>query len=167
KEQAVRLGFFWSFSSLAGAFGGLIAFGIAQIKGPLAEWQMIFIIEGTPTILLAIFCWLFLPDSPERCHFLDEKQRSYEIKRLAQDAGAANDHSFTWAQVRSVFKDWKTYAYMLIYITGTIALQGVTLFLPTIIAGMGQWNTVKTQLMTVPPYAVAFVTTILLSFSSD
>jgi len=45
KEQALRLGFFWSFSALAGAFGGLIAYAIGQIKSPyLAEWQLIFIV---------------------------------------------------------------------------------------------------------------------------
>ncbi|CAF1566297.1 unnamed protein product, partial [Didymodactylos carnosus] len=124
-------------------------------------------IEGAPTVLLADCCCFFLPDSPEHCHFLNEEQRSFEINRLAKDAGVANDHSFSWLQVLSVFKDWKTYAYMVIYIGGTISLQGVTLFLPTIISGMGQWNNVKAQLLTVPSYVSAFFGTIILSFSSD
>ena len=46
REQAFRLGFFWSFSALAGAFGGLIAYAIAQIKSSIfAEWQLIFIVN--------------------------------------------------------------------------------------------------------------------------
>jgi MFS family permease len=46
KEQAIRLGFFWSFSALAGAFGGLIAYAITQIKSRnLTEWQLIFIVS--------------------------------------------------------------------------------------------------------------------------
>ena len=50
KEQALRLGFFWSFSALAGAFGGLIAYAIAQIQSPaLAEWQLIFIVRFIPS----------------------------------------------------------------------------------------------------------------------
>ena len=40
---------------------------------------------------------------------------------------------------------------------GTVALQSSTLFLPTLIIEMGQWTTVQTQLMTVPPYIAAFV----------
>ena len=48
KEQAFRLGFFWSFSALAGAFGGLLAYAIAQIKSStFAEWQLIFIVNFT------------------------------------------------------------------------------------------------------------------------
>lgn len=47
KEQALRLGFFWSFSALAGAFGGLIAYSIAQIESTkLAKWQLIFIVNS-------------------------------------------------------------------------------------------------------------------------
>lgn len=46
RDQALRLGFFWSFSALAGASSGLIAYGISQIKSPyLAEWQLIFIVR--------------------------------------------------------------------------------------------------------------------------
>lgn len=41
KEYARRIGFFWSFSSLAGAFGGLIAYGITQIPTDrLQTWQL-------------------------------------------------------------------------------------------------------------------------------
>ncbi|CAF1391416.1 unnamed protein product [Adineta ricciae] len=168
KMQAIRLGFFWSFSALAGAFGGLIAYGIGQIKSSkIAHWQLIFIIEGFPTILMSICCYFFLPDSPERARFLTVEQRQLEIEILAEDSGASHSHSFSWSQVKSVYTDWKTYVYAIIYITGTTALQGVTLFLPSIIVGLGKWTPVQSQLMTLPPYAVAFVVTLSLSRSSD
>lgn len=83
------------------------------------------------------------------------------------DAGASNDHSWSWAQVASVFSDWKTYIYMAIYITGTIALQGVTLFLPSIVAGMGQWSKPVAQALTTPPYFLAFLVTVAIGWSSD
>ncbi|CAF4857218.1 unnamed protein product [Rotaria sp. Silwood1] len=168
KEQAIRLGFFWSFSALAGAFGGLLAFGIGHIKSStLSAWQLIFIIEGIPTIVVAICCFFFLPDSPERARFLSNKEREIEICRISQDAGASINHSFSWSQVWSVFTDWKTYIYSIIYITGTIPLQAVTLFLPSIIKGMGKWTIVQTQLMTIPPYICAFIAIIIVSRSSD
>jgi hypothetical protein len=98
---------------------------------------------------------------------LSDKQRQLELDRLAEDAGASHNHSFSWSQVLSVFTDWKTYAYAMIYICGTTALQGVTLFLPTLIHGMGQWSIVQTQLMTIPPYIAAFVSILIVSRSSD
>jgi MFS family permease len=46
REQAIRLGIFSSFSALAGAFGGLLAYSITQIKSTkLAAWQLIFIVN--------------------------------------------------------------------------------------------------------------------------
>ncbi|CAF3722339.1 unnamed protein product [Adineta steineri] len=168
KEQALRLGCFWSFSAIAGAFSGLLAYAILQIKSPiLAQWQLLFIIEGIPTIILAFICWFCLPDSPEQARFLTDKQRQLQIDRLAEDAGASNNHSFSWLQVLSVFTDWKTYAYAIIYIFGTITLQGVTLYLPSLIHAMGSSTPVQTQLLTVPPYIAAFVSILIISRSSD
>ncbi|KAF1802634.1 major facilitator superfamily domain-containing protein [Mucor lusitanicus] len=168
KEYGRRIGFFWSFSSLAGAFGGLIAFGISQIKNDaLATWQWLFIIEGVPSVLLAALSAWYLPNKPETATFLTEEERELAVNRLANDAGASNDHSWSWAQVVSVFTDWKTYVYMCIYILGTVALQGVTLFLPSIVANMGTWSKPVAQALTVPPYFLAFLATVAISWSSD
>jgi hypothetical protein len=95
-------------------------------------------IEGTLTVVLAICCWFFLPDSPENAKFLNDEERQLEIDRLAEDAGPSKEDSFSWSQVLSVFTDWKTYFYAIIYITGTIGTQGITLSLPVIIDGLGQ-----------------------------
>ncbi|KAI8390043.1 major facilitator superfamily domain-containing protein [Blakeslea trispora] len=168
QEYGRRIGFFWSFSSLAGAFGGLIAYGISQIENDtLKTWQWLFIIEGVPTVLLSIFSAWYLPNKPETAKFLTNEERELAVTRLATDAGASDDHSWSWAQVASVFTDWKTYMYMAIYITGTSALQGVTLFLPSIVAGMGAWSRPVAQALTVPPYFFAFLATVAVGWSSD
>lgn len=120
-----------------------------------------------PTIILSFVCWFCLCDSPEQARFLNPKERELEILRLTADAGASQNHSFSWSQVISVFTDWKIYVYAIIYISGTIPLQGVTLFLPTLIHGMGQWTPVQSQLMTVAPYFAAFLMILIISCSSD
>ncbi|KAI8147250.1 major facilitator superfamily domain-containing protein, partial [Fennellomyces sp. T-0311] len=150
------------------AFGGLIAYAISQIPThALATWQWLFIIEGSPSILIALFAAWYLPDDPERAKFLTAEERRLEIERLAQDAGNSKDRSFSWAQVISVYKDWKLYVYSFIYLMGATALHGVTLFLPSIIAGMGEWSDAQAQALTTPPYVLAFVTTIAIGRSSD
>ncbi|KAI8339504.1 major facilitator superfamily domain-containing protein [Chlamydoabsidia padenii] len=168
KEYARRIGFFWSFSSLAGAFGGLIAYGITMIPTDrLQTWQLLFLIEGAPSVALALIAAWYLPNDPETAKFLTEDERRYAVARLAKDAGAANDHSWSWAQVNSVFTDWKSWAYAIIYITGTSALQGVTLFLPSIISEMGSWSKAQSQALTTPPYFLAFFATVAIGWSSD
>ncbi|PHZ11527.1 MFS general substrate transporter [Rhizopus microsporus ATCC 52813] len=168
QEYGRRISFFWSFSSLAGAFGGLIAYGISQISDDrLKTWQWLFIIEGIPTIVLAVFTAWYLPNEPESAKFLTKEEREFASTRLAEDAGASHNHSWSWAQVASVFTDWKTYIFMAVYITGTSALQGVTLFLPSIVSGLGTWPTPVSQALTTPPYFLAFLVTVAVGWSSD
>ncbi|CAF0839698.1 unnamed protein product [Adineta steineri] len=168
KQQAVRVGLFWSISALSGAFSGILAYGISQIgSSSMGKWRLIFIIEGAPNIIVAILCWFLLPDSPEKAKFLNDEERQLKIDSLAEDAGPTKEEKFSWSQVFSVFKDWKAYFYAIIYITGLIALQGITLSLPVIIKEFGTWTTLQTQLMTIPPNMAAFFVILIVSRSSD
>ena len=91
----------------------------------------------------------------------------FGIDERCIDAGGSQDQSFSWAQVSSVYKDWKLYVYSFIYLMGATALHGVTLFLPSIIAGMGEWSDAQSQALTTPPYIIAFFATIAVGRSSD
>ncbi|CAO3591013.1 unnamed protein product [Absidia cylindrospora] len=147
---------------------GLIAYGITEIPtSRLHTWQLLFLIEGIPSVVLALLAAWYLPDAPETAKFLTNGERHIAIGRLAKDAGVANDHSWSWAQVYSVFTDWKAWAYAFMYITGTSALQGVTLFLPSIIKNLGSWSSAQSQALTTPPYFLAFLATVAIGWSSD
>ena len=58
-----------------------------------------------------------------------------------------------------------TYANGVIYLGINLTLASISGFLPTIIASFGYTNA-QAQLFTVPPYAVAFVLTLLISYFS-
>lgn len=47
---AFRIALFYGSYAIAGAFGGLIAYGCFHIDGPLWGWQYLFIIEGGSTL---------------------------------------------------------------------------------------------------------------------
>ena len=47
KQQASRFGSVWSMITVAGAFGGLLAYAIGQINTPyFSQWQLIFIVRS-------------------------------------------------------------------------------------------------------------------------
>ncbi|KAJ3112366.1 hypothetical protein HK100_002367 [Physocladia obscura] len=169
REQGRRVGAFWSIAAISGAVGGLIAALLTAVdNSSLKEWQLLFVVEGVPNLFVAVAIWFLLPDSPEQAKFLDEKERDYVITRLRADAGASHDHSFSWPQVTSVLTDFKTYVYACIYITGTVSLQGVTYFLPSIISGLNSsFSTFAVQGLTTPAYIIAFLLTITLAYTSD
>jgi MFS family permease len=52
--------------SIAGAFAGLIAYGIFQVKHlAVHNWQLLFLIEGALSIFMAIVTVIALPASLE------------------------------------------------------------------------------------------------------
>ena len=69
---------------------------------------------------------------------------------------------YFWAAV----KDWKTWTSMIVYMGADCPLYAFSLFLPTIISGLGYAST-KAQLLTVPPYAAAAIMTITVGYYAD
>lgn len=66
-----------------------------------------------------------------------------------------------------MFLDLKTYAYIIVYLLGAASLQGVTLFLPIVIMKLESKPTsLESQLLLVPPYILATIATLALSYSS-
>ncbi|KAF8929179.1 hypothetical protein BGZ47_001232 [Haplosporangium gracile] len=167
-EQALRNGLFFSTATMAGAFGGILAYGIAQMDGVrgLHGWQWIFILEGLPTVLLCFVAVVYLSDYPQTAHFLSQDERDLAVKRLLVDAGPATQDDFSWPQFRSVFVDWKVYMHAFPYILTMTPLYALALFLPTLVHEFS-FDPITSQLMTAPAYAVACLATILVAVSSD
>ena len=59
-------------SALAGACGGLLAYGIGFMDGVAGQrgWRWILILEGLPTFVLGIATWFLLADDPESAYYL-------------------------------------------------------------------------------------------------
>ncbi|KAJ1644036.1 hypothetical protein LPJ64_004234 [Coemansia asiatica] len=168
-ELAWRQAIFYGSSTFAGAFGGLVAYGVSKnlANEHLAPWKLLFIIEGTPTIFLGIVTFFLLPNSPEKLEswFVTPQEKQVAIERARQ--GYNTDSSLLdKRQLIAAFTDWKNLFYCLIYIGLNIPLASYQSFLPTIIKLMG-YTEAKAQLMTVPPYACALAFLLLISWNSD
>ncbi|KAG0359481.1 hypothetical protein BG005_000709 [Podila minutissima] len=168
QEQAIRAGAFFSAATVAGAFGGILAYGVAHMDGlsGLRGWQWIFIIEGLPTIILCIVAFFVLPDFPATATFLTSAERGLTMKRLQADAGPANETEFTWDQFWAAFKDWKVYLHMLIGFFHAVPHAALGLSIPSIVEGFN-FDHVTTQIMTAPVYAIACLFTLAMAHSSD
>lgn len=91
EELLFRLGIFVSGSSMAGAFGGLLATGLSKIprwgvhESEIETWRNIFFFEGMFTLLIGLAAPFFMPNSPENCHFLTPRERLVAAERLARE----------------------------------------------------------------------------------
>ncbi|PPQ79807.1 hypothetical protein CVT24_003587 [Panaeolus cyanescens] len=117
QELSLRIATFISAASLSGAFSGLFAAALVQLHGVGGRpgWAWIFIVEGILTILIGIFGFYIIPETPEDSRFLA--------------AGLIN-------------------------------------FLPSIVNQLG-FSPTTSQLLTVGPYAVACIVTLISAFLSD
>ncbi|KAK8128676.1 hypothetical protein PG984_009784 [Apiospora sp. TS-2023a] len=167
RERQYRISLF-SAASLAGAFGGVLAYGIGRMSGIVWErgWRWIFILEGILTVLVAFAAYWFIHNYPKTAKFLTEDERRYIHQRLAADSDATNDEKFSWSAVRDALKDGNCWLYGLGFHTMSLPLYTLSLFLPTIISSLG-YTAAKAQLLTVPPYAFAFLTTITIAVRSE
>ena len=44
------MAWWFGFATVAGAFGGLLAFGVQHIQSSVQDWRLLFIIEVSPTV---------------------------------------------------------------------------------------------------------------------
>ena len=110
-------------------------------------------------VIGVISIWI-LVDFPDDATFLDPLEKYVVISRLRSDGQAsARVEEFQWKYVVAAFKDWKTYTGMLMLMGVAGPLYSISLFLPSIIAELGYTST-QAQLLTVPPYALAFVSVV-------
>ena len=141
RDLAKRVGLFISAGALAGAFGGLIAFGVNHMKNTrIVQWRILFLIEGCPSVLLAIAVALFMPSRPDKSRLLSEDERTLCLTRLNAENSVDNRGGIDWRGVKRTFTDWKTYVVSISYSCMNMGLGSVGGFLPTIIKGLGYTN---------------------------
>lgn len=168
-EAQKRFSFFFSSTTLAGAFGGLLASAIGKmdyIRG-YRGWRWIFILEGLLTVVVSFAFFFLLPNFPEEVKWLSEPERAYVKSRLQIDQGrSARERPIKLADVGKVFKDPKIFIGGLMYFGLIVPAYGYAYFSPSIIQGYG-YSPIQTQLHSVPPWAAAFGFSMLVAYFSD
>ncbi|EAS30499.1 MFS transporter [Coccidioides immitis RS] len=168
-EAQKRFSFFFSSTTLAGAFGGLLASAIGKMDGlsGYRGWRWIFILEGLLTCVVAVAWFFLIPDFPEDVKWMNEEERSFIRAKLSKDVGSAGHHiSLTWKDVLDVLKDYKVFVGGLMYFGMIVPAYSYAYFAPTIIKTYG-YSPIKTQLYSIPPWAAAFGFAMTLAYISD
>ncbi|KAI0365415.1 MFS general substrate transporter [Pilatotrama ljubarskyi] len=164
-----RIGLFWGGATFAGAFSGLVAYGISFMSGTagLLGWSWIFVLEGLVTVLVAIAAFVLFVDLPDTAPFLTPEERAYIVYRKKYDnsSGGEEEH-FELRHLWEGLLDWQTWASATLNLVNSIMTYGIALFLPSIINGFGFDPTIS-QLLSVPPYVAATVTVVVWAMWSD
>ncbi|ROW17831.1 hypothetical protein VPNG_00747 [Cytospora leucostoma] len=168
-ESQKRFSFFFCSTSLAGAFGGLLASAIGTMDGARGYhgWRWIFIIEGAITFFVCIVFLFTFPSFPEQAKWLSEPERAYIKARLEADQGHnAAERRVTLGDALTVMRDPKVIVGGFMYIGLVVPAYGLAYFAPAILQSY-HYSPIQTQLHSVPPWAACFVFAMLVAFASD
>ncbi|KAF2431931.1 MFS general substrate transporter [Tothia fuscella] len=168
-ESQRRYSFFFSSTTLAGAFGGLLASAIGKMDGirGYQGWRWIFILEGTLTCVVSFVFFFLLPAFPEDAKWLTPEERAYVNARLQADQGkSAAERKIQVKDVGRVFKDFKVILGGFMYFGLIVPAYGYAYFSPGIIQSYG-YSRIQTQLHSVPPWAAAFAFSMIIAYASD
>jgi MFS family permease len=169
EELAFRTSLLYSGSLLSGAFGGFVGAGIeGGLKGVrgLDSWRWLFLIESSATVLLAICAIFILPDYPHTTRWLTPAERELAVQRVQRHSGIQDKTRTKLLHgLKLAVADYKVWLLALIIITKTSA-GAVTSFIPTLVATF-KYTPISTLLLIAPPYLLATVTALGVSWSSD
>lgn len=123
-------------------------------------------IEGCLSIGVGIFAFLVLPPVPERVKFgFTAKEKAIAIQRSIE-AYNKLDAKVNMKKILPNFKKPIVLGFMVTYACLNFTLGSLSSFMPSMIKGMG-YTSVNAQLMSVPVYFIAFVSTITFGILSD
>jgi MFS family permease len=109
-ELGSRIGFFLAAAPLANTFAGALAYGITSGHSKLANWRLLFLVEGLPTLIMAPVAFFFLPDAPEKSRFLNEDEKRIAKARGVRQAGhEKRSGGVVWKDIAGTLLDPKAW----------------------------------------------------------
>ncbi|RDL41557.1 Uncharacterized protein BP5553_01536 [Venustampulla echinocandica] len=173
-ELAMRTAIFYGSTPLAGAFSGLISYGVQRnldgVRG-LLNWQWLFVIEGIPTMAWGILVALVCPAFPETVakngsmFFKREDERRLILQRTIAGRNVAHAKIEAF-QIWIALKDIRIWLAGLYVAAPALCVAAYGAFLPTFIKEFG-FDPLATQLYSIIPYAFATVTLFIACWGAD
>jgi ACS family tartrate transporter-like MFS transporter len=166
RARARAVAWFMTANPLAGVIGSPISGALLGLHGAgLAGWQWLFLVEGTPAVILGGTVFWFLANSPKEARWLAEEQRDWLVGELEreQKADSFGQRDGLW----SVLADWRVWALSLVYFALPACMYGVTAWLPTAVQSLSGLTDQMIGFAVAIPYLVAAVVMVLVGRHSD
>ena len=169
-ELALRTGLFISAAPLATSFASSLASGIVLLANytPISAWRLLFLIEGFPSIIVAVIAFNVIPDSPSTAHYLTRREKKIARLRLRKENHPASPQSggLKRNEMLATLTDPKAYLTAFMFFFANMAFSSMPVFLPTIVHEMGH-SILISQALCAPPFLLAFFVVITTAYLSD
>ncbi|MBI2809259.1 MAG: MFS transporter [Candidatus Melainabacteria bacterium] len=168
KEHGMAVAKFMSAIPAAGILGGLIAAKILAMPPlmGLPPWKWLFIITGSPAILLGLVVLIYLPDGPEDAKWLSAEEKLLLESRLGSDSADKSKSPERKELFKTLF-ELKVWLLAMLYFSLTLGMYGFQLWLPQIISATAHGDDAQTALLSAIPAVFQALGMVLIARNSD
>lgn len=136
REQALRMGAWYSATGYVSMVSPLINYGLGHINGgALNPWQYMYLVAGSITVLWSLVILFFMPPDPIRARGFSDRERYIAVARMKENNSGVRNKHFKIAQVWESLYDVKFWLIFSIAFLMMIANGPVSSFIPIIISG--------------------------------
>jgi ACS family tartrate transporter-like MFS transporter len=123
----------------------------------LDGWQLVFLLQGIPAVLLAFVVFFWLPDRPQDARWLDSTEQRWINDTLAAET-AATEQKHGRLRLREVFSNGRLWTLIVLFFGVVFGAYGLGMWLPTIVKSMGDFsNSTTGWLVALPNLCAALV----------
>ena len=140
--------------TLGGILSGWLMNSMQGVHG-LSGWQWMLLIEGVPSIIMAVVVVVCLADNIDKAKWLSAAEKAMLKANLQTD----NHGKAT--RLSEVFFNPRVWLLVLILLTFNTGFYGLAFWMPSIIKSTGITNSLHIGLLTAIPYSVAVVAMLL------
>ena len=168
RQRAVAAAWFMAAAPISTAIGSPISGAIMKLPplAGLADWQMLYILEAVPAIILGFCVLKYLTDTPAKAEWLQPEEREWLIAKLTTEAAAKQSHAGHTAGALTALRDPRVLALALIYFGTSAGLYTLGLWAPLIIRQYG-FGSFETGLLAGAPSVLAVIAMIWWAKHSD
>jgi ACS family tartrate transporter-like MFS transporter len=152
---------------VAVAIGAPISTALLSLDGlfGLKGWQVMYIAEAVPTVVLGVLTYFVLTDRPEQAKFLTEEERNWLVTTIAAERRAKEAvRKFTLWQA---LYNPKVLLLALNYIGIVTASLGMLIFVPQMIKSLGNYSNMTVGWLTMIPYICGGIAMVVWGRISD
>ena len=152
---------------VAVALGAPVSTALLGLDGlfGLRGWQIMFIAEGLPTVLIGVATLFVLTDRPEQARFLSEAEKTWLSATLRAERRAKEAvRAFT---VWQALINPKVLLLSLNYLGIVTASLGMLFFIPQIIKSLGNFSNMTVGWLTMIPYICGGISMVTRGYISE
>lgn len=154
-------------TQLAFVIGGPLSGALLQLPptAGLQPWQIMFIVEAMPAVILGFAVWWWLPDSPAQAKWLSDR----EARQLQQEIGAEQERIADGGIKGGleVLRSWRLWVLFLAYVCFGANFLSMAIWLPQVVDNLHDLSPLAVGLISAAPYLLTAILMYVVGRDSD